>query len=92
MARYVAECIKCQNSKADRHSRQMKLVPMPRRERTFEDLAIDFIGESLESEVFCAILVVTDWFTKVQYYIPAKTTWTAEDIANSYINDIWRPY
>ena len=28
MSRYVAGCVKCQKSDADRHSRQTKLVPM----------------------------------------------------------------
>ena len=80
--------MKCQKSKVDRHSRQTKLVPMPTGERPFEEMAMDFIGELPESEGFNAILVVTDRFTKVQHYILAKTTWTTEDVANSYINDI----
>ena len=33
VANYVAGCMKCQKSKADRHSRQTKLVPMPTGER-----------------------------------------------------------
>jgi len=53
---------------------------------------MDFIGELPESEGFNAILVVTDQFTKVQHYTPAKTTWTASDIAAIYINEIWRLY
>ena len=92
MARYVAGCVKCQKSNADRHSKQTKLVPMPTRERPFEETAMDFVGELLKSEAFNAIPVGADQFTKVQHYIPAKTTWTAEDIADSYINDIWTLY
>ena len=92
MARYVAGCVKCQKSKADRHSKQMKLVPMLIGEHPFEEIAMDFVGELRESEGFNAILVVTDRFTKVQHYIPTKTTWTAEDVADSYINDIWKLY
>ena len=84
--------MKCQKSEADRHSRQTKLVPMLIGERPFKEIAIDFVGELLESEVFNAILVVTDWFIKVQYYIPAKTTWTAGDVADSYVKDIWKLY
>jgi len=53
---------------------------------------MDFVGELPESEGFNAILVVTDQFTKVQHYIPAKTIWTATDIAAIYINKIWRLY
>ena len=65
---------------------------MPTGERPFEEIAMDFIRELPESEAFNAILVVTDRFTKVQHYIPAKTTWAEEDVADSYINDIWRLY
>ena len=92
MARYVAGYVKCQKSKADRYSRQTKLVPMPTGEWPFEEIEKDFVGELPESEGFNEILVVTDLFTKVQYYILVKTTWTAEDIANSDINDIWNSY
>jgi len=92
VARYVAGCIRCQKAKADRHSRQTKLVPMPTGERPFEEIAMDFVGELPESEGFNAILVVTDRFTKVQHYIPAKTTWTTSDVAAVYITEIWRLY
>jgi len=92
VAKYMAGCIRCQKAKADRHSRQTKLVPMPTGERPFEEIAMDFVGELPESEGFNAILVVTDRFTKVQHYLPAKTTWTAADVAAMYINEIWRLY
>ena len=65
---------------------------MPTKECLLEEIAIDFVGELPESEGFNAILVITDWFTKVQHHIPAKTTWTVEAVANSYINNIWRLY
>jgi len=92
MAKYMAGCIRCQKAKADRHSRQTKLVPMPTGERSFEEIAMDFVGELPKSEGFNAILVVTNRFTKVQHYIPAKTTWTVSDVAAIYINEIWRLY
>jgi len=92
IVRYVAGCAKCQKAKADRHSRQTKLVPMPTGERPFEEIAMYFVGELPESEGYNAILAITDRFTKIQHYIPAKTTWTAEDVANIYITEIWRLY
>ena len=49
---------------------------------------MDFVAELPESDGWNAILVITDRFTKMQRYIPGKTTWTAEDIANVYITDI----
>ena len=62
---------------------------MPTGLQPWEEIAMDFVGELLESEGFNAILVITDRFTKVQRYIPAKTSWTAEDVANVYITNIW---
>ena len=65
---------------------------MPTGERSFKKTEMDLVAELPESEGFNAILVVTDWFCKVQHNILAKTTQTAEDFANSYVNNIWRLY
>ena len=89
---YVAGCVECQKNKADRHSKKTKLIPMPTRECPLEKIAVDFVAELPESEAFNAILFVTDQCTKVQHYSSAKTTCTAEDVADSYINDIWKVY
>ena len=74
VVRYVAGCVKCLNSKADGHSRQTKSVAMPRGECPLKGTAMDFVGELPKSEGFYAIPVLTNQFTKVQHYIPAKTT------------------
>ena len=65
---------------------------MPTGDLPFKEIAIHFIGELPESEAFNTILVVTDRYTKAHHYLAAKTTWTAEDIANSNINNIWNLY
>ena len=75
---------------ADMHCRQTKLIPMPTAERLFKEQGKAFVRELPESEYFNIILVVTDLFTKVKHYIAAKTSWTAEDVVNLCINDIWR--
>ena len=92
VANYVAGCIMCQKVKADRHSRQTKLVRIPTANRTFVKIAIDLVVELPESEGFNAILIMADQFSKLQHYISAKTTWIAGDVANVYINEIWRLY
>ena len=92
MRRYLTGYVKYQKSKVDRHSRQRKLIPMPTGESPSEEIVMDFVGELPDSEGFNAILVVTDRFTKVPYYIPANTTGIAEDVANSYMNDTWKLY
>ena len=65
----------------NRHSKAKKLLPMPTGIHPWEEIAMDFVGELPESEGFNAIMVVTDRFTKMQRYLPAKTTWTTEDVA-----------
>ena len=53
---------------------------------------MNFIRELPESKGFHTILVVTDQFSKVQDYILANTTWTAEDVTDSCIHNIWKLY
>ena len=60
VTRYVAGCMKCQKSKADKHSRQTRLIPIPTGERPFKEKVLDFVRELPESEGFNAILVVKD--------------------------------
>ena len=55
-------------------------------ERPCEEIAMDFVVEILEPEAYYTSLAVTDQLNKVLQYILAKTTWTAADITNTYIN------
>ena len=88
VATYVAGCQRCQLAKSDRHSKATKLLPMPTGVRPWEEISMDFVGELPESEGFNVILVITDRFTKMRCYIPARDTWTAEDVANVYITEV----
>ena len=88
----MAGCVTYQKSKADRHGRQTKMFSITTGERTVEEIARDLNRKLRESLSFDAIPVNTDQFTAVEYYLPAKTTCTVQDVANSYINDIWKLY
>ena len=66
------------------------MVPRPTGQPPFEEIARDFIVDLPESEACNAILVVRDRFANVQHYLPANTTGTGADIANAYINEMWR--
>ena len=74
VAAYVPGCQRCQLAKADRHSKATQLLPMPTGIQPWEEISMDFVGELSESEGFNMILVITDRFTKMQRYIPAKNT------------------
>ena len=49
---------------------------------------MDFVKEPPDSEAFNTIWVVTEGFAKVKNDFLAKTSCTAEDVADSYINNI----
>ena len=68
------------------------MVSMPTGERPSKEIAVDFLTELPESEGFNAILVVIDQFTKVQYYIQAKTIWIVKLVAHSCIHNVWSGY
>ena len=57
--------MKCQRGKANRHSRQTKLVLMPIGKCLFKEIAMDFVRELLELEAFHTILFVTDQFPNI---------------------------
>ena len=59
-------------------------------ERSWKEIVVDFIGELPESGSYNAILVITDRFTKMQYYMFAKTSWTSNNIANAYHYNVQR--
>ena len=65
---------------------------MPIEQHPFGEIVMDFVGQLAESAGFNAIQVVADQFTKVQNYIAVKTTHIAEDVANSYMDNIWQLY
>jgi len=50
------------------------MVSMPTGERPWEEIAMDFVRELSNNDGYNAILVITDRFTKMQHYIPAKTS------------------
>ena len=45
VTRYVARWVKCEKSKADKYSRQTKLVLMPKGEHPFEEIAMHLVGK-----------------------------------------------
>jgi len=89
IANYITGCIRYQKAKADKHCGQTKLVLMRTRESPFEEIAMELVSELLESEEFYTNFFIIDRFTKVQYYMPAKTTWIAADVTNIYFKEIW---
>jgi hypothetical protein len=51
---------------------------------------MDFIVSMPESEAYTHIGVIVERFTKITYFIPLKTEATIEELANIFLQEIWR--
>lgn len=76
----------CQRFKTPRHRLygELSLLSMPT--RPWKEISIDFITELPSSrsgnDIYDAILVIVDRFSKMALYIPARSTWIAENLAD----------
>ncbi len=70
---------------ATRRRGEFASLPVP--PRPWAEISMGFITEfpssRCENDVYDAILVVVDRFSEMSLYIPAKSIWTAEDLADS---------
>lgn len=87
---YTKSCFSCQRSK---HSNQrppglMNSLAVP--ERPWSTIGLDFVVKLPLSAGYDSILVVVDHFSKGLHLIPANETWTAEEFAASFFDQIFR--
>jgi hypothetical protein len=81
VAQYVAGCEQCQRNKPDNRGRQGLPLAIQTPERPWEVVCMDFIGPlPRTAEGFDACMVVIDKLTRYTYYIPLKTTSTAQEV------------
>ena len=83
----VSECITCGRAKAGRHLPYGKLQPLQVPTRPWESISFDHIvklppsKEPMTGKTWDSIFVIVDRLTKMSYFIPAKESSTAEDLA-----------
>jgi hypothetical protein len=84
----INECSICQKSKAERHKPYGQLKPLSPPRKPWSSVAWDFVGLLPESRdpiakaSHDAILVIVDRLTKYAYFVPVRTTTTAEELAH----------
>ncbi|QRV92840.1 Retrotransposable element Tf2 protein [Ceratobasidium sp. AG-Ba] len=86
--RYVDSCEVCQRSKG--HEKHYALKPLPTPAGPWEDVSYDFIVKLPKSRGFDSILTVVDRFSKMMHLIPCKESSSAEDVAQMFLQHIWR--
>src|SRR5271169_1965960 len=88
--RFVRNCHICQRSRTSRHAPFGVLRPMPIPDRPWQDISMDFITGLPWSEGKDAIWVVVDRLTKMRHFVACRTNITAEDLADLFLENVWR--
>ncbi|KAF8680576.1 Reverse transcriptase (RNA-dependent DNA polymerase) [Rhizoctonia solani] len=84
---YVESCEICQRSKGHAHNYALNLLSVPA--GPWEDISYDFIVK-FKCKGYDSILVVVDCFSKMMHLIPCKVTATAEDVAQMFLEHVWK--
>jgi hypothetical protein len=90
VARYIRNCHTCQRSHTARHAPFGLLKPLPIANKPWEEISMDFVTGLPWSEGYDAIWVVVDRFTKMRHLVPCRTTTDASQLAEMFIDRIWR--
>jgi hypothetical protein len=89
IAEYIALCDTCQRVKAEHQRPAGLLQPLKVPEWKWEEIGMDFIvGLPRTQKGYNSIWVIVDQLTKVNHFIPVKTTYTGPQLAELYIAQI----
>src|SRR5690606_33497247 len=87
---YIKNCHSCQRSHTSCYAPFGILRPLPIPYRDLEDISMDVDVGLTWSNGYNAILVVTCRLTKMRHLIACSETTTAEDVAQLYINFVFK--
>ena len=91
---YVDTYDTCHRIKPVRHKPYGELSSLPPPRAAFTDLTMDFITDMPPSEfhgiVYDSIFIVMCRYTKLARYVPAQMDWSAERLAEAFIENVWR--
>lgn len=87
---YIQSCDACQRNKSSRHKPYGFLEPLPIPTAPWKSLSMDHITCLPLSKGYDRLLVVVDRLTKQAHFIPAKETDTCTDLANQFLQNIFR--
>lgn len=88
--RFVSQCQSCQKVNRDLRARQGVMMLLPTPDRPWSTIGIDFIVKLPVSGGFDSVMVVVDHYSKYTHFIKAKETWSSIDMANAFIEQIFR--
>ena len=89
VAEYVAKCLTCQKVKAEHQRPGGELQPLKIPEWKWDQITMDFIvGLPKTTKGHDAIWVVVDRLTKSAHFISIKITFSLEQLADLYVQEI----
>jgi hypothetical protein len=89
IAKYVSECDICRRVKASHLKPAGMLQPLNIPSGKWEDISMDFIvGLPNTSKGYDSIWVIVDRLTKVAHFLPVRTSYTARQYAQLYLDRI----
>lgn len=87
---FVQQCQTCQQAKTERIKSPRLLEPLPVPDQAWEIISMDFIEGLPQSDHYNAILVIVDKFTKYGHFLPIKHPFTALQIAQLFMNQVYK--
>jgi len=91
IAEFVARCLTCQKVKIEHQRPGGLLQPLPIPTWKFDSISMDFVVSLPTTPTGSnAVWVIVDRLTKVARFIPMKTTWSMEKMAEAYTREIVR--
>ena len=91
VADYVAKCLTCQRVKIEHQRPAGLLQPLDVPEWKWDSVSMDFVmGLPLTQRKHNAIWVIVDRLTKSAHFIAMRNTWTLDQLARAYLEEIVR--
>lgn len=86
----VKFCESCQKVNRDLRPPQGCMMPLSIPGRPWSTSGVDFIVKLPFSSGFDSIMVVVDHYSKGAQFIPAKESWTASQLADAFVKEVFR--
>lgn len=87
---YVKQCGICQQAKVEHTKLPGLLQPLPIPEEAWSIISMDFIEGLPKSNSYDSILVIIDKFSKYGHFLPLKHPFTAQHVAQVFVDNIYR--
>jgi hypothetical protein len=87
---YVQQCPVCQKNKSENIPYPGLLAPLHVPDMAWSHISMDFVEGLPKSQGKNVILVVVDRFTKYAHFIAISHPYTAQDVVDTYINNVFK--